>query len=669
MTGRNTVHQASGFKSLHLESLTQGRKAETREAVDWSKSYHEQRRYAGLSNHSLVRELEDLLDATGLREFYSCLDWSKTSVKVVQHFLMTALVVQKTNHSEILYHPSQLQSPIIITAEKLAQALHLRVQGISDPTPTDSFEKETGFKLMSTGKFFALNSAPSKALCTAGRFVNQALFLWQSAYYLCKPNMIILRAALNGESVAWGRIMWKNLTRRIISFQQLASKSGPKAERELRNKLSCISFGPVVIALLLKLSHAGPEHEAWIQCLRRTDDESLCSLLTNSRKPRLPKDKTLAEDYGTKDATCGMRSVPEDRSKRSTAIPDNQAKVVDERDRQVRATRERHHSKKLSSGIKPRAVRPSLETICKLTRIDQERRIRENFLSKSHKTVEMNIHGLQVIEGSSKSPQATPILETNMSEVPAASLVAMVFNVKRFLQGLDNGIPVDVNLKLKAEKFLDALKLELSSRGLKEFTEQMEFLRMDEGKGELSPSHWNLLPDLPRKKHKNFTELHDEAKELRSKLTASNDILTRSAHYLQLEEEEINLLKAKAENAEKCFQEHKRTTDMALGMVEMQNAYRSKTKRLKTECEKICSHLDIVLKREPRLFRHVREQEEEEVGRVQLGSGLLKHEVQDSWPRDEISENQWEAEITGRLTKLLVEHGDIYPSSDVLKVV
>ncbi|KAL3690350.1 hypothetical protein R1sor_016659 [Riccia sorocarpa] len=313
------------------------------EAMRKHLTYRKPRGYKTLASLIVgVHGFEELLETAGLKNFSSCLDWSSSSPfpAYVQHFLLTAEIVKKSSHTEIVYRPPhgqlQFRTPLIITLEKLAQALNLSLEGACGPSCSDDIQAETWFRLGKGRRYFLSNSGKSKAVYALGKFANRVVFLWKDGNTIGKCNAAVLGAAVVGKPVAWGKVLWRNLLGRISSFHQLAPGPGNPIDGTLSEELSEISFGAVIVALLSRIDH-GAQHDAWLQNLRRFswfqaqpvaapswwecgDDETLADWLSKCRKKKKPKlieaefGNAAVRDYFKSHVGClDSTSVAEDR--------------------------------------------------------------------------------------------------------------------------------------------------------------------------------------------------------------------------------------------------------------------------------------------------------------------------------------------------------------------
>ncbi|KAL3675315.1 hypothetical protein R1sor_025263 [Riccia sorocarpa] len=233
---------------------------EGQRTIHISKHHHPSSIYPSLSTLP-NDDMANLLQAVGFKEFYSSLNWDEGPSSRVADFLMSSdLVHKEDNESEIFYIAPHCRFPMVITMDKLAQAFQLSLDGMDETTAPATAEgreadesAERFFQLDSAGRYYRLSSGKSYELCTASKFVRQALFLLHNRSIMTKSQMKILTAALEGKPVAWAKILWTNLVRRMSSFHELASRYGTESQHELSVRLSNVSYGAVLVALLSKL--------------------------------------------------------------------------------------------------------------------------------------------------------------------------------------------------------------------------------------------------------------------------------------------------------------------------------------------------------------------------------------------------------------------------------
>ncbi|KAL2607651.1 hypothetical protein R1flu_026224 [Riccia fluitans] len=309
---------------------------EVRRVIQVSKHHHPSSIYPSLSSLA-NKDLANLLQRLGFKEFYSCLNWHVDHSRNATDFLMSSDLVHKENgESEIFYIAPHCHFPVVITVEKLAQVFQLSLDGMDD-TPAvpseakiDIYKEETYFKLDTARRYYILRTGISTELCTAGKFARQALFLIQNRSIMGRTQMKILTAAVEGKPVAWERILWKNLVMRMSSFHKLASRCGSQSQQELSSKLSSISYGAVVVALLTKLEQK-PEPNSSPNVFTNSldkdsdtdsDEETLINMIQKRRRKKarlmIGEDSDAEEDGGSRSFAlygCERTGEIEDRWK------------------------------------------------------------------------------------------------------------------------------------------------------------------------------------------------------------------------------------------------------------------------------------------------------------------------------------------------------------------
>ncbi|OAE34206.1 hypothetical protein AXG93_1593s1650 [Marchantia polymorpha subsp. ruderalis] len=242
--------------------------------------------YKRFPNYSNIADqaFKSLLETCGLDQLYACLKWRWTPVDFIVDFVGHTQIQESTRFEDtiILYYPRGSGTPMLFTMHNVAATFKLDLQGFYvDKATCKDVDMNDRYRMQKTpmgDTYFPVTSAASNGLYLLAKFVMQVIFQSRNPLKGSIVCMRHLQVALDGKPVAWGKLLWKFLVKRLLSCQQ------QEGARDFHSKLksSYVGLAAVIAAVLLRVEiNSIPDHEEWYSNL-------LCSL---------PETENSSSDY------------------------------------------------------------------------------------------------------------------------------------------------------------------------------------------------------------------------------------------------------------------------------------------------------------------------------------------------------------------------------------